>query len=116
MSLKDVIDIFGDDLDLGEIEGGESSGAIKKIIKRMKLQMHLTKPDVRLSKMRIWLNKPMRIMIVARIKEMDMTMSCDLAPNGYYYRSRQNLMMEMSALGSKFNTDSSQTIIELIPN
>lgn len=116
MSLKDVIDIFGDDLDLGEIEGSESSGVVKRIIKRMKLQMNLTKPDVRLSKIRMWLNKPMRIMVVARIKEMDMTMSCDLAPNGHYYRSQQNVMMQMSALGNKFDTDSSQTIIKLIPN
>lgn len=89
----------GDDVDDDEKE--QINKTARKFLKRMKSEVTLDKPDGQFRHMRIWLPKPMRIMLIAKIKKMEFNMRCAPAPNGFLYQSEESLEMAMSALGKK---------------
>lgn len=72
---------------------------MKKMMERMDGEFVLSKPDARLKSFNIWLTRPLTMAIVAKIKEMDVTQSCALAPNGFTYTDRITMHVKVKALG-----------------
>lgn len=118
ISENDVEAVLG--LDIGLLkgmltEGDEDDGMPNKIVKRMAAQVTVTKPDLEMKSMRVWLTRPVRVMLVAKIKEMDIRQSCALAPNGHWYASERQLTVRGKALGVNFSEQQSITISDLQP-
>ncbi len=84
-----------------------------KFFKRMEAELVIDKPQGRLRNMRMWLPKPMRIMLIAKVKKMDFSISCEPAPNGHLYRGHYGIEMNISALGKKNKMKQVTEIISL---
>lgn len=82
----------------GELTGAERKIA-KKLAKRLDGELVLSKPDLHMERLTIEMTRPMTIMIVAKIEEMDADIACAIAPNGKPYMADFNLNMAMSAMG-----------------
>lgn len=72
---------------------------MKKMMERLDGEFVLSKPDVRLKRMKIWLTRPITMKVVAKIKEMEVTQSCALAPNGFTYTDSMTMRVKAKALG-----------------
>jgi len=74
----------------------------KKLLDRVDGQMTLTKPNADMKGFRVTMTRPMTMMVVAKLKVMDVEQNCALAPNGFYHLSRMNMNVEGKALGKAF--------------
>lgn len=118
MKLSDALEVIDFDSSDIEFEGDEddqASGLAKKFLKRLNMKMTLSKPDAQVRAMQISLLKPMRVFLVAKIKEMDVNLQCELAPNGHYYNAETSMQTRMSALGTKIEQSNHIKVVELIP-
>jgi len=89
--------------------------AVRRIFKRMKGELVLDKPEGSARSFRMWLPKPMRMMLIAKIKQMDISFTCDIAPNGFLYQSGEAQEMAVSALGNKVYSKQ-VTTVTILPN
>lgn len=78
---------------------------MKKMMERLDGEFVLSKPDVRLKRMKIWLTRPITMKVVAKIKEMEVTQSCALAPNGFTYTDSVTMRVKAKALGMAMEQD-----------
>ncbi len=78
---------------------------MKKMMERLDGEFVLSKPDARLKGMKIWMTRPMTMALIAKIKEMEMTQSCALAPNGFGYIDSMTMHVKAKALGMKMEQD-----------
>lgn len=72
---------------------------MKKMMERLDGEFVLSKPDARLKSLKIWLTRPITMAIVAKIKEMEVTQSCAMAPNGFTYQESMTMRVKAKALG-----------------
>lgn len=72
---------------------------MKKMMERLDGEFILSKPEARLKAMKIWLTRPMTVALVAKIKEMEITQSCAMAPNGFTYTDNMTMRVKAKALG-----------------
>jgi len=72
---------------------------IKRMMKRLDGEFVVSKPDVRLQSMKIWMTRPMTVAVIAKLKQMEVTQSCAVAPNGFTYRDSMTMRVEAKALG-----------------
>ena len=118
MKLSDaleVIDFDSSDIELEGDEDGEASGVIKKLFKRLIMKMTFSKPDAQIRAMQISMLKPMRVFVVAKIKEMNVNFQCGSAPNGFYYKAETGVQIKMSALGKRVEQTKHIKVVELMP-
>jgi len=87
----------------------------KKLLKRLAAEVTVTKPDLAMTHMRIWLTKPTTIKLIAKLKEMEIRQSCAVAPNGFYYVVSNNSRVRAKALGKSMQADTIITISDLQP-
>jgi len=87
----------------------------KKIRKRLASELTLSKPDLTLRHMKVWLTRPTTIKIVAKMKEMNIEQSCSLAPNGIPYVTTRKMRVRGKAIGSSFMEDAVITVSDLRP-
>jgi len=72
---------------------------MKKMMERLDGEFVLSKPDARLKNLKIWLTRPMTMALVAKLKEMEVTQSCAMAPNGFTYTDSMTMHVKAKALG-----------------
>lgn len=72
---------------------------MKKMMERLDGEFILSKPDARLKSLKIWLTRPMTMAVIAKIKEIEITQSCAMAPNGFTYSDRMTMRVKAKALG-----------------
>lgn len=72
---------------------------MKKMMERLDGEFVLSKPDARMRSMKIWLTRPMTMKVIAKIKEMEITQSCAMAPNGFTYTDSMTMQVKAKALG-----------------
>lgn len=117
LPLKDIADSlnFGITFDdsVSDDDKVTANKTAERFLKRMQAELVLDKPQGRMRQLRMWLPKPMRIMVIAKIKEMDFNFACELAPSGDLYRVVQSTDMRMSALGKKITMKQVNEIIDL---
>lgn len=85
----------GDDEDMSKSE----RKMMKKMMERLDGEFVVSKPDARLKHLKIWLTRPMTVAVVAKIKEMEVTQSCAIAPNGFSYTDNMKMRVKVKALG-----------------
>ena len=88
---------------------------VRRMLKRMDAQVTLNKPDGQMKQMKIWMTRPMRVALIAKIKDMRVEASCELAPNGFRYQAVKNFGINISALGNKVEQNVHQSITDLRP-
>jgi len=72
---------------------------MKKMMERLDGEFVLSKPDARLKNFKIWLTRPLTMMVIAKLKEMEITQSCAMAPNGFTYTDSMTMRVKAKALG-----------------
>jgi len=87
---------------------------MKKMMERLDGEFVLSKPDARLRHFKIWLTRPMTMAIVAKMKEMEITQSCAMAPNGFTYTDSVTMRVKAKALGKSMNQSMDIQISNLI--
>ena len=70
-----------------------------KMMKRLDGEFVLSKPEARLKSFKIWLTRPMTMALIAKLKEMEVTQSCAMAPNGFTYTDTMTMRVKAKALG-----------------
>lgn len=88
-------------MDSGEGEDMSKSERkmMTKMMERLDGEFVISKPDMRLRRMKIWLTRSMTVKVIAKLKEMEMTQSCALAPNGFSYIDSMTMHVKAKALG-----------------
>jgi len=87
----------------------------KKLAERIDGEMTLSKPDVQVKGFRVTMTRPLKMMLVAKLKVMDVEQNCKLAPNGFYHMSSMQMNVQGKAMGSAFGQDMNIQISELTP-
>lgn len=72
---------------------------MKRIMERLDGEFVVSKPDIRLKRLKIWMTRPMTMALIAKIKEMEVTQSCAMAPNGFTYKDSMTMRVKAKALG-----------------
>ena len=88
---------------------------MKKLLKRIEGEFTLAKPSGEMKGFSVRMTRPMTMMIVAKLKEMDVTQTCALAPNGHYHTSTMKMNVAGKAMGSRFGQNLDMKISELTP-
>lgn len=70
-----------------------------KMMERLDGEFVLSKPDARLKNFKIWLTRPMTMALIAKLKEMEISQSCAMAPNGFTYTDSMTMHVKAKALG-----------------
>lgn len=98
-------------------ENAEKNGKamMKKLLKRIEGEVTFAKPGADMTGFKVRMTRPMTMMLVAKLKEMDVEQSCALAPNGHYHLSRLQMNVAGKALGSRFGQDIDMRVSELTP-
>lgn len=97
-NLKFMAEIMMDGEDEADISKSDRK-MMKKMMERLDGEFILSKPDARLKSLKIWLTRPMTMAVIAKIKEMEITQSCAMAPNGFTYSDRMTMRVKAKALG-----------------
>ena len=95
--------------------GKQERKMMKKLLDRVDGEMTLAKPAGELTSFRVTMTRPMTMMLIAKLKVMDVEQSCALAPNGFYHMSTMNMNVEGKALGSRFGQKMDIQVSELTP-
>ena len=72
---------------------------MRKMMERLDGEFVLSKPDAKLKHFKIWLTRPMSMALIAKLKEMEVTQSCAMAPNGFTYGDNMTMHVKAKALG-----------------
>jgi len=98
VDMKTMAKIMMDTDDDEEISKSERK-MMKKMMERLDGEFVLSKPDARLKQFKIWLTRPMSMALIAKLKEMEVTQSCAIAPNGFIYTDSMTMRVKAKALG-----------------
>ena len=88
---------------------------MKKLLKRIEGEVTLAKPSGEMKGFSVRMTRPMTMMLVAKLKEMDVEQTCALAPNGHYHTSTMKMNVQGKALGSRFGQNLDMQVSELTP-
>ena len=102
-------------MDADENGDKEDRKMMKRLMKRIEGEVTLAKPSAELMGFKVSMTRPMTMMLVAKLKEMDVEQSCALAPNGHYHLSHLKMNVAGKALGSRFGQDIDMQVSELAP-
>ena len=86
---------------------------MKKMMERLDGEFVLSKPDAQLKSIKIWLTRPITIAVVAKIKEMEFSQSCALAPNGFPYIDSMTMHLTAQTLGVRMEENINIKISDL---
>lgn len=86
---------------------------MKKMMERIDGQITLTKPDAEMKAFQVTMTRPLTMMVVAKLKVMDVEQSCALAPNGFYHMSQMKMNVEGKAMGSRFGQNMTLQVSDL---
>ncbi len=87
----------------------------KKLFDRIDGQITVSKPDVGTKAYSVNMTRSMTIMVVAKIKKMEVSQLCELAPNGHRYGSKMQFSIRGKAMGTAFGQDMDIRITDLTP-
>ncbi len=87
----------------------------KKLMERIDGQVTLSKPTARMKGFEVTMTRRLTMMVVAKLKTMDVAQSCALAPNGFYHFSEMTLNVEGKAMGSRFGQNMTLRLTDLSP-
>lgn len=88
---------------------------MKKLMKRIDGDVTLSKPSGEMKGFTVRMTRPMTMMLVAKLKTMDVEQTCQLAPNGHYHIATMKMNVEGKAVGSRFGQNLDMKISELTP-
>jgi hypothetical protein len=88
---------------------------MKKLLDRIDGELILSKPDAQMKGFKVNMTRSMTLMIVAKIKSMEIEQDCAPAPNGHTYTSDFRFSIRGKALGTKFGQDMNMRISDLTP-
>ncbi|CAM3831090.1 hypothetical protein [Litorimonas haliclonae] len=98
------------------LENGDGDRKIiKKLLDRLDGEFTLSKQDAHLKHFKIWMTRPMRVKLIAKIKELELTQSCAIAPNGVAYKSATSMHLRVKALGTSVVQDMNIVVRDLKP-
>jgi len=95
-----------------ELDRKERSMA-KKLSDRLDGEIVFDKPSGHIRGGAFNITRPMTVLLVAKIKRMDMTQGCSLAPNGYPFVSSFKMDVGVTALGSQITNVMELTVGDL---
>lgn len=108
-----VVLLIGAKTMLRTILNDDENDMPRKVRKRMRVKLTLSKPDLAIRKMQMELSRPTKIKVVAKIQEFKIDMDCQMAPNGIPYISETKTSIIGSALGNEFSSRSKMSISQL---
>lgn len=88
---------------------------MERLMDRIDGEVTLAKPSAEMTGFKVRMTRPMTMMLVAKLKVMDVEQSCELAPNGHYRIGTMKLNVEGKALGSRFGQALDMRISDLTP-
>lgn len=97
-------------------DGGVDSKMALKLMERLDGEFTLSKEDAHLKHFKIWMTRPMRVKLIAKIDEMEISQSCKIAPNGIAYKSATSMHLLVKALGASVVQDMDVVVRDLKPN
>ena len=98
-----------------EDAGKDERKMAKKLIERIEGNVTLAKPSGEMKGFSVRMTRPMTMKLVAKLKEMDVSQTCALAPNGHYHISTMKMNVQGKALGSRFGQEIDMRISDLAP-
>lgn len=87
----------------------------KKLMKRLEGEITLAKPSGEMTGFAVRMTRPMKMMLIAKLKVMTVDQSCVLAPNGHYRIDRLKMNVEGKAMGSRFGEVLDMRVSDLTP-
>lgn len=81
-------------------QGGVDRKMVRKLLEHLDGEFTLSKLDAHLKHFNIWMTRPMRVKLIAKIDEMELTQSCEIAPNGVAYKTGTSMHLQVKALGT----------------
>jgi len=102
-------------MDADENGDKEDGKMMKRLMKRIEGEVTLAKPSAEMTGFKVRMTRPMTMMLVAKLKEMDVEQSCALAPNGHYHLSHLKMNVAGKAMGSRFGQEIDMKVSELTP-
>lgn len=88
---------------------------MKKLMERIEGELTFAKPSGEMKGFSVRMTRPMTMMLVAKLKEMDVEQTCALAPNGHYHTSTMKMNVQGKALGSRFGQNLDMQVSDLTP-
>lgn len=88
---------------------------MKRLMKRIEGEVTLAKPSAQMTGFKVRMTRPMTMMLVAKLNQMDVEQSCALAPNGHYHLSHLKMNVAGKAMGSRFGQEIDMKVSELTP-
>lgn len=88
---------------------------MKRLMKRIEGEVTLAKPSAEMTGFKVRMTRPMTMMLVAKLNQMDVEQSCALAPNGHYHLSHLKMNVAGKAMGSRFGQEIDMKVSELTP-
>lgn len=97
-NLKFMAEIMMDSEESDDMSKSERK-MMKKMMERLDGEFIISKPDLTLKSMKMWLTRPLTMAVVAKLKEMEVSQSCAIAPNGFAYTDTMTMHVKAKALG-----------------
>ena len=88
---------------------------MKRLMKRIEGEVTLAKPSAEMTGFKVRMTRPMTMMLVAKLNQMDVEQNCALAPNGHYHLSHLKMNVAGKAMGSRFGQELDMKVSELTP-
>jgi len=96
--LQSMAKIMMDSDDGEEISKSERK-MMEKMMERLDGEFILSKPEGQIKQFKIWMTRPMRVKVIAKINSMEVQQSCAPAPNGLRYTETMSMNVGLKALG-----------------
>ena len=98
-------------------ENADKNGGkmMKRLMKRIEGDVTLSKPSGDMKGFTVRMTRPMTMMLVAKLKTMDVEQTCELAPNGHFHIATLKMNVEGKAVGSRFGQFLDIRISDLTP-
>ena len=87
----------------------------KKLMERIEGEITLDKPSGEMKGFSVRMTRPLTMMLVAKLKEMDVAQTCALAPNGHFHISTLTMNVQGKAVGSRFGQELDIRVSDLTP-
>ncbi|GHA86390.1 hypothetical protein GCM10009069_07000 [Algimonas arctica] len=95
-----------------ELDSKERSMA-KKLSDRLEGEIVYDKPSGLIRSSAFNITRPMTVLLIAKIRQMEMVQGCSIAPNGHPYISRFSMDVGVTALGKKITNVMELTVGDL---
>ena len=86
---------------------------MEKMMERLDGEFILSKPEGQLKQFKIWMTRPMRVKVIAKINSMEIQQSCAPAPNGLRYTETMSMNVGLKALGIDISQNMNLRISDL---